>query len=67
MFASSETIYFFCKMKWTLFFSEKKIQGLTNKRDAFCATFWLYIIYLTKVVGIDFKFTVLTLYYQTIF
>ena len=30
--------------------SEKKVQGLTSKRDSYCASYCLYIIYLTKVV-----------------
>ena len=44
--------------------SEYKIQGLTSKRDIFCASYCLYILQLTKVVGIDFKSAVLKLYYQ---
>ena len=36
-------------------YSEYKIQGLTNKQDSYCASYCLYIIYLTKVLGIDFK------------
>ena len=35
-------------------YSESEIQGLTNKRDSFCGGFCSYIIYLTKVIGIDF-------------
>ena len=45
-------------------FSEYKIQDLTNKRDSYCASYCLYIIYLTKVIGLDFKNCVLNLYYQ---
>ena len=41
-------------------YSEYQIQ----KNDSFCASFCLYIIYLTKVLGIDFKSAVLNLYYQ---
>ena len=41
-------------------YSEYQIQ----KNDSFCASYCLYIIYLTKVVGIDFKCAVLSLYYQ---
>ena len=41
-------------------YSEYQIQ----KNDSFCAIYCLYIIYLTKVLGIDFKSTVLNLYYQ---
>ena len=47
-------------------YSEYKLQGLTNKRDSYCASCCLYIIYLTKVVGIGFKSAVLNLYYQRI-
>ena len=35
-----------------------------QKNDSFCASYCLYIIYLTKVLGIDFKSAVLILYYQ---
>ena len=41
-------------------YSENQIQ----KNDSFCASYCLYIIYLTKVLGIDFKSAVLNLYYQ---
>ena len=41
-------------------YSEYQIQ----KEDSFCASYCLYIIYLTKVLGIDFKPAVLNLYYQ---
>ena len=41
-------------------YSEYQIQ----KNDSFCASCCLYIIYLTKIVGIDFKSAVLNLYYQ---
>ena len=41
-------------------YSEYQIQ----KEDSFCASYCLYIIYLTKVLGIDFKSAVLNLYYQ---
>ena len=47
-------------------YSEYKIQGLTSKRDSYCASYCLYIIYLTKVLGIYFEIVVLNLYYQTI-
>ena len=43
-------------------YSEDQIQ----KKDSFCASFCLYIIYFTKLVGIDFKSAVLNLYYQRI-
>ena len=42
------------------FYSEYQIQ----KNDSFYASYCLYIIYLTKVLGIDFKSAVLNLYYQ---
>ena len=41
-------------------YSEYQIQ----KNESFCASYCLYIIYLTKVLGIDFKSAVLNLYYQ---
>ena len=41
-------------------YSEYQIQ----KNDSLCASYCLYIIYLTKIVGIDFKSAVLNLYYQ---
>ena len=45
-------------------YSENKIQGLTSKRGSYGAAHCFYIIYLTKVKGIDFKSAVLNLYYQ---
>ena len=47
-------------------YSEYKIQGLTSKKSSYCASYCLYIIYLTKVLGINFKIAVLNLYYQMI-
>ena len=35
-----------------------------QKNDSFCASYCLYILYLTKVIGIDFKSAVVNLYYQ---
>ena len=35
------------------------VEHQIQKNDSFCANFCLYIIYLTKVVGIDFKSAVL--------
>ena len=55
---------FIIKRNGHCFYSEYKIQGLTSKRDFYCASYCLYIIYLTKVIGIDFKSAVLNLYYQ---
>ena len=42
------------------FYSEYQKQ----KNDSFCASYCLYLIYLTKVLGIAFKSAVLNLYYQ---
>ena len=42
------------------FYLEYQIQ----KNDSFCASYCLYIIHSTKVLGIDFKSAVLNLYYQ---
>ena len=35
-----------------------------RKNDSFCASYCLYIVYLTKLLGKDFKSAVLNLYYQ---
>ena len=43
-------------------YSEDQIQ----KNDSFCASYCLHILYLTKVLGVDFKSAVLNLYYQRI-
>ena len=43
-------------------YSEYPIQ----KKDSFCASYCLDIVYLTKVLGIDFKSAVLNLFYQRI-
>ena len=51
---------FIIKQNGYCLYSEYQIQ----KNDSFCASYCLYIIYLTKVIGIDFKFAVLNLYYQ---
>ena len=42
-------------------YSEYQIQ---QKKVSYCASYCLYIIYLTKVLGIDFKSAVLNSYYQ---
>ena len=34
----------------------------SQKNDSFCASYCLYIIYSTKVLGIDFKSAVLNIY-----
>ena len=51
---------FIIKRNGYCLYSEYQIQ----KNDSYCASFCLYIIYLTKVIGIDFKSAVLNLYYQ---
>ena len=43
-------------------YSENQIQ----KNDCFCASYCLYLIYLTKVLEIGFKSVVLNLFYQNI-
>ena len=48
------------------FYFEYKIQDLTNERDSYYASYCFYIGYLTKIIGIDFKPAVLSLYYQMI-
>ena len=57
---------FIIKRKGYCLYSEYKIHGLTSKRDSYCGSYCLYIIYLTKVLGIDYKIAVLNLYYQMI-
>ena len=51
---------FIMKRNGYCLYSEYQIQ----KNDRFCASYCLYINYLTKVLGIDFKSAVLNLYYQ---
>ena len=51
---------FIIKRNGFCLYSEHQIQ----KNDSFCASFCFYIIYLTKVLCIDFKSAVLNLYYQ---
>ena len=51
---------FIIKRNGYCLYSEYQIQ----KNDSFCGSDCLYIIYLTKVLGIDFKSAVLNLYYQ---
>ena len=53
---------FIIKRKGYCLYSEYQIQ----KNDSLCSSYCLYIIYLTKVIGIDFKSAVLKLYYQMI-
>ena len=52
---------FIIKRNGYCLYSEYQIQ----KNDSYCGSYCLYIIYLTKVLGIDFKSAVLNLYYQT--
>ena len=47
-------------------YSEYKRQGVTTKRDIYYAKYCLYVIYLTKFTGLDFKNNVLNTYYQMI-
>ena len=51
---------FIIKRNGYCLYSEYQIQ----KNDSYCASYCLCIIYLTKIVGIDFKSAVLNLYYQ---
>ena len=57
---------FIIKQNEHCLYSEYKIKGLTIKKDSYCTSYCLYILYLTKVLGIDFKPVVLELYYQKI-
>ena len=51
---------FIIKRNGYCLYSEYQIQ----KNDSFCASYCLYILYLTKVLGNDFISAVLNLYYQ---
>ena len=51
---------FIIKRNGYCLYSEYQIQ----KEDSFCGSYCLYIIYLIKVLGIDFKSAVLNLYFQ---
>ena len=53
---------FLIKRNGYCLYSEYQIQ----KDDSYCAIYCLFILYLTKVLGIDFKSAVLNLYYQMI-
>ena len=53
---------FIIKRNGYCLYSEYQIQ----KNDSYCASYCVYIIYLRKVLGIDFKSAVLNLYYQMI-
>ena len=49
------------------FLLEAKKHGLMSRRDSYDAAYCLFIIYLTKILGVDFKSAVLNLYYQMIY
>ena len=51
---------FIIKRKGYCLYSEYQIQ----KNDNFCSSYCLYILYLIKVLGIDFKSAVSNLYFQ---
>ena len=51
---------FIIKRNGYCLYSEYQIQ----KNDSFCASYCLYIIYLTEILGNGFKSAVLKLYYQ---
>ena len=51
---------FIMKQNGNCLYSEYQIK----KNDSYCASYCSYIIYLTKVLGFDFKSSVLNLYYQ---
>ena len=53
---------FIIKRNGYCLYSEYQIQ----KGGSFCGSFCLYIVYLTKLLGIDFKSAVFKLYYQRI-
>ena len=53
---------FIIKRNGCCLYSEYQIQ----KNDSYCASYCLYIVYLTEVIGIDFKSAVLNLYFQRI-
>ena len=55
---------FIIKRNGFCLYSEYKIQCLTSERDSYCASYCLCITYLPKVLGIDFRYAVLKLYYQ---
>ena len=54
---------FIIKRNGYCLYSEYQIQ----KNDSFCGSYCLYVIYLKKVLGIDFKSAVLNLYYQRLY
>ena len=54
------------KLNGSCLFSESEIQGMTIKRNSYCAAFCLCILYLTNVSGMDLKTTVLKSHDQMI-
>ena len=54
---------FIIKRNGHCLYSEYQIQ----QTDTYCASYCLYILHLTKVLGIDFKSAVLNLYYQRLY
>ena len=56
---------FFIERSGHCFYSEYEVKGLKSERDSYCATYCLYILYFTKVLGIDFKSAVLKLFILT--
>ena len=57
---SKKLAKFIIKRNGYCLYSEYQIQ----KNDSFCARYSLYILYLTKMIGIEFKSAVLNLFYQ---
>ena len=51
---------FIIKRNGYCLYSENQIQ----KTDSFCGSYCLYILFMTKVLGVHFKSAVLNLYYQ---
>ena len=62
--APSQKLFKFIIKRNGCLYSEYKKQVSTSKRDSYCASYCLYILHLTKVIGIDFKSAVLNFYYQ---
>ena len=47
-----------------VYFLNSNYKSVTTKRDSNCASYCLYVICLTKILGIDFKYAVLSIYYR---
>ena len=64
----SDSYGFVCPKKLSKFIMKQNGYCLSSEyqiqKKSFCASYCLYIVYLTKVLGIDFKPAVLNLYYQ---